>query len=101
MSLDSARATASSTTNSAPALAYCDWVVDAPNRDMPFDEFTRLQLAGDVIHPMIRRRHCYRLSSPRYDTVGQQQQSCNHARVRQDELEPRRHRRPGVSRPHH
>jgi hypothetical protein len=28
---------------------FRDWVIDAFNSDMPFDEFTRLQLAGDLI----------------------------------------------------
>ena len=28
---------------------YRDWVIDAYDRDLPFDEFTRLQLAGDLV----------------------------------------------------
>ena len=28
---------------------YRDWVIDALNQDMPFDEFARRQLAGDVL----------------------------------------------------
>ena len=31
------------------AWKYRDWVVDAINRDMPYDEFVRQQLAGDEI----------------------------------------------------
>jgi hypothetical protein len=33
------------------AWPYRDWVVDAFNHDLPYDEFVRLQLAGDVLHP--------------------------------------------------
>ncbi|BDC50027.1 chromosome segregation protein [Bryobacterales bacterium F-183] len=31
------------------AWRYRHWVIDAMNRDMPFDQFTREQLAGDLI----------------------------------------------------
>jgi len=33
------------------AWPYRDWVVRALNEDLPFDEFARLQLAGDVLEP--------------------------------------------------
>jgi cytochrome c553 len=35
----------------ANAWRYRDWVVDALNRDLPYDEFARLQIAGDVLLP--------------------------------------------------
>ena len=31
------------------AWRYRDWVIDALNRDMPYDEFARMQIAGDVL----------------------------------------------------
>lgn len=33
------------------AWRYRDWVIDAMNADMPYDEFVRWQLAGDEIRP--------------------------------------------------
>jgi hypothetical protein len=33
------------------AWRYRDWVIDALNRDLPFDEFVRLQIAGDELAP--------------------------------------------------
>jgi hypothetical protein len=33
------------------AWPYRDWVLQALNRDMPYDEFVRWQLAGDIIAP--------------------------------------------------
>ena len=33
------------------AYHYRDWVIKALNADMPYDEFVRWQLAGDVLHP--------------------------------------------------
>jgi len=33
------------------AWRYRDWVIDALNRDLPYDEFARQQIAGDVADP--------------------------------------------------
>ena len=33
------------------AWRYRDWVIDAFNRDLPYDEFLRRQIAGDVLAP--------------------------------------------------
>jgi hypothetical protein len=33
------------------AWKYRDWVIDALNRDVPFDRFVQLQLAGDQLEP--------------------------------------------------
>ncbi len=33
------------------AWRYRDWVIDALNRDLPYDEFLRQQLAGDELYP--------------------------------------------------
>jgi hypothetical protein len=72
------------------AWPYRDWVIRALNRDLPFDQFARLQLAGDVLLPGDREGVVATgfLVAGGYDTVGQQQQSlAMKAVVRQDELE--------------
>jgi hypothetical protein len=33
------------------AWKYRDWVIASLNSDLPYDEFVRLQLAGDLLHP--------------------------------------------------
>jgi hypothetical protein len=72
------------------AWPYRDWVVSALNHDMPYDEFVRLQLAGDVLRPGDPEAIAATgfLVAGAYDTVGQTQQSEAMKRVvRQDELE--------------
>ncbi|REJ90035.1 MAG: DUF1553 domain-containing protein [Planctomycetota bacterium] len=39
------------------AWRYRDWVIDAFSDDMPYDEFVRLQLAGDEINPESTAAH--------------------------------------------
>jgi cytochrome c553 len=72
------------------AWRYRDWVVDALNRDLPYDEFARLQIAGDVLRPGDAEGTIaagFLVAGP-YDEVGQTQQSAAmRAVVRQDELE--------------
>jgi len=69
---------------------YRDWVVAAFNRDMPYDEFARLQIAGDVLRPGKPQAVVatgFLVAGP-WDEVGQSQQSAAmKAVVRQDELE--------------
>jgi hypothetical protein len=72
------------------AWRYRDWVVDSFNRDRPYDEFARLQLAGDVLHPHDSSAIAATgfLTAGAYDTVGQTQQSLfMRAVVRSDEIE--------------
>ena len=42
-------ATASRRTSRAYAWAYRDWVIDAINRDLPYDQFIVEQIAGDLL----------------------------------------------------
>jgi hypothetical protein len=72
------------------AWPYRDWVVHALNHDLPYDEFVRLQLAGDVLRPhdADALKATGFLVAGAYDTVGQTQQSlAMRLVVRQDELE--------------
>ena len=72
------------------AWPYRDWVIDSFNRDMPYDEFARLQLAGDVLRPANPAGAIATgfLVAGAYDSVGQRQQSVvMRTVVRQDELE--------------
>ncbi|RPI83867.1 MAG: DUF1549 domain-containing protein, partial [Planctomycetaceae bacterium] len=69
---------------------YRDWVVAAFNRDLPYDEFVRLQIAGDVLRPddpLAVIATGFLVAAP-WDEVGQSQQSqAMKMVVRQDELE--------------
>ncbi|SIO60479.1 Concanavalin A-like lectin/glucanases superfamily protein [Singulisphaera sp. GP187] len=69
---------------------YRDWVVNSLNRDTPYDEFARLQLAGDALRPNESQavEATGFLVAGAFDSVGQSQQSAAMRKVvRQDELE--------------
>ena len=69
---------------------YRDWVIDAFNRDLPYDRFARLQLAGDVLEPGDPQALVATgfLVGGAWDEVGKSQQSAAmKVVVRQDELE--------------
>ena len=72
------------------AWRYRDWVVHALNEDMPYDEFARLQIAGDWIHPGDPKGIIPTgfLVAAGWDEVGHFQQSLKmRAVVRADEME--------------
>jgi Protein of unknown function (DUF1553)/Protein of unknown function (DUF1549)/Planctomycete cytochrome C len=72
------------------AYRYRDWVVGALNRDLPYDEFACLQLAGDVLKPNDPQaiEASGFLVAGAFDAVGQNQVSqVMKAVVRGDELE--------------
>lgn len=72
------------------AWQYRDWVVESFNNDLPFDEFIRLQIAGDVLRQDDPRAVIATgfLVAGAWDEVGQQQQSAAMKQVvRQDEME--------------
>jgi hypothetical protein len=72
------------------AWPYRDWVVRALNDDLPYDEFVRLQLAGDCLRPNDQDAAIATgfLAAGAFDSAGQNQQSAAmRAVVRQDELE--------------
>ncbi|MCA8989285.1 MAG: DUF1553 domain-containing protein, partial [Planctomycetaceae bacterium] len=69
---------------------YRDWVINAFNSDLPYDQFARLQIAGDILLPGDSEALTatgFLVAGP-YDQVGQSQQSkAMRAVVRQDEME--------------
>ncbi len=72
------------------AWRYRDWVVDALNADMPYRQFVRMQLAGDLIEPKTADGIIATgaIVGGAYDEVGNGQQSlAMRAVVRQDEME--------------
>ncbi len=71
------------------AWPYRDWVIEAFNRDLPYDEFARAQIAGDVLSASDAGAIATGfLVAGGFDTVGQGQLSAAmKAVVRQDELE--------------
>lgn len=72
------------------AWPYRDWIVRSLNSDLPYDEFARLQLAGDVLRPddLDATIAAGFLAAGAFDTAGQGQQSlAMRAVVRQDEME--------------
>ena len=61
----------------ANAFRYRDWVVSAFNRDLPFDEFVREQIAGDLLppegdpsDPVIAARQSDRLTATGFLVIG-------------------------------
>ena len=72
------------------AWRYRDWVAEALNADMPYDQFAAWQLAGDVLqpdNPSATVATGFLVAGP-WDEVGNSQQSMAMKRVvRQDELE--------------
>lgn len=72
------------------AWQYRDWVIWAFNSDLPYDQFARLQIAGDVLapHDPLAVVATGLLVAGPWDEVGQMQQSAAmRAVVRQDEME--------------
>lgn len=72
------------------AWLFRDWVISAFNDDLPYDEFVRLQVAGDALDPHNPEAVIASgfLVCAAYDDVGQTQQSLPmRAVVRQDEME--------------
>jgi len=72
----------------ANAWPYRDWVIHALNRDMPYDDFVRWQLAGDIIAPdnLDAARAVGFLVAGAHDTVVPVVDRMR-AMMRQDELE--------------
>src|SRR5262249_8390885 len=54
----------------AHAWRYRDWVIDALNCDLPYDEFIRAQLAGDLLGPVDNQTDFDRLVATGFLVLG-------------------------------
>ncbi len=54
------------------AWRYRDWVIDALNADLPYDEFIRQQLAGDEANPNLRVATGFLVSGPDMPDLNEQ-----------------------------
>ncbi len=72
------------------AYLYRDWVVEALNQDMPYDEFVRLQIAGDEV-PGPAVDYVKRLAGLGFQGLGPQfrKGAAGEAKAKADELEDR------------
>ncbi len=72
------------------AYLYRDWVVKALNDDMPYDEFVRLQIAGDEV-PEPATDYVTRLAGLGFQSLGPQfrKGAAGEAKAKADELEDR------------
>ncbi len=72
------------------AYLYRDWVVTAFNDDMPYDEFVRLQIAGDEL-PGPASDYVMRLAGLGFQSLGPQfrKGAAGEAKAKADELEDR------------
>ncbi len=72
------------------AYLYRDWVVKALNDDMPYDEFVRLQIAGDLL-PDPASDYVTRLAGLGFQSLGPQfrKGAAGEAKAKADELEDR------------
>ena len=72
------------------AYLYRDWVVKALNDDMPYDEFVRLQIAGDEV-PGPAADYVTRLAGLGFQSLGPQfrKGAAGEAKAKADELEDR------------
>ena len=72
------------------AYLYRDWVVNAFNQDLPYDEFVRLQIAGDEI-PGPATDYVARLAGLGFQGLGPQfrKGAAGEAKAKADELEDR------------
>jgi len=68
---------------------YRDWVIDAFNADMPYDQFVRLQIAGDLIGPEAPGNYDHLVALGFFGLGAQYYKNSDAAKAAADELDDR------------
>lgn len=68
---------------------YRDWVIDAFNSDLPYNQFVRLQIAGDLIGPQTEGSYDHLVALGLFGLGAQYYKNSDAARAAADELDDR------------
>lgn len=78
-----------SVTPNTSGYRYRDWVIQAFNQDLPFDQFVRLQIAGDLMDVAETQRYSQLPALGFFGLGAQYYKNTDAARARADELDDR------------
>ena len=68
---------------------YRDWVIEAFNSDLPYDEFVKLQIAGDLIGPSVEGNYDHLIALGFFGLGAQYYKNSDKAKAMADELDDR------------
>ncbi len=78
-----------SVTNNTNAFRYRDWVVAAFNSDLPYDQFVKLQIAGDLLGPQSPDSYDHLIALGFFGLGAQYYKNSDAAQAAADELDDR------------